>query len=323
MDSKTKISRIAWLLQNSFALYFGMLLIFAVFTFLCALRGIDFLTPTNISNIVVQSAITAVISIGASVVILSGGIDLSVGSVAAFVGMLMAFFVKSGIPIGFACVIGIMAGIIIGLINGLGISYAKIPALIMTLGMMSIARGGALAVNDGKPIANFPAELGLIANSTIFGIPIFVIYVLVFYAVMVMVMSKSKFGRHVYAIGGNEKAAVLSGVKVKSVSLAAYCIGGMFSAIGGVFLLSRLMYATPNAGSGYEMDAIASTVIGGIALSGGSGKLINTLVGALILSTLKAGLQMLNVPYSVQQMTTGLVIIIAVYFDKASERRAE
>ena len=308
---------------HSLTLYIGVVAVLLIFAVLCSLEGINFLKLETIGNIIVQSTIIAIIAIGSSMVIITGGIDLSVGSVVAFIGVFTGLVIKAGVPIAIACIIGILAGGIIGLINGLGITYGKIPAFIMTLGMMGIAKGAALAINDGKPVANFPQELNLIANSNILGIPSFIVYVIVLYVIMIIIMEKSVFGRHVYAIGGNEKAAKLSGVNVQRVQLITYTLGGVFAAIGGVFLLSRLLYGAPNAGTGYELDCIAAAVIGGIALSGGQGKLFNTWVGAIILSILKTGLQMLNVSSYIQAMVTGVVIILAVFLDKGAERKAE
>ncbi len=308
---------------HSMVIYIGVLLIFAVMALICRTQGINFVTGSNIANIIVQSTIIAVIAIGQSIVIITGGIDLSVGSVAGFASVLTGILIKAGFPIWVAVIIGLISGGVMGLVNGLGVTYGKIPAFIMTLGMLSIARGGAFALNEGKPVANFPQELNNIANSTILGIPSFIIYVIVLYVIMSFVMGKTKYGRNVYAVGGNEHAAKLSGVSVSRVQIITYCLGGLFAALGGVFLLSRLMYGSPNGGSGYELQVIAAAIIGGIALSGGQGKLVNTFVGAIILSTLNAGLQMLNVAFYIQQMVTGIVIILAVFFDKAEERRAE
>jgi ribose transport system permease protein len=155
------------------------------------------------------------------------------------------------------------------------------------------------------------------------GVPLSIVYVFVLYFIIIVVMGKTKFGRYIYAIGGNPSAAKLSGVRIKKVEISAYVLSGMFAAIGGIMLLSRLSYADPNAGSGYEMSAIASTVIGGISLSGGKGKIGNTLVGALILGSLTCGLQILNVPVYYQTIITGIVIIAAVFVDKSKERKAE
>ena len=316
-DRKKKIN------LHSLTLYIGAVLIFVVFTILCSFDGKNFISFENVTNIIVQSSIIAIVAIGSSVVVLTGGIDLSVGANAGFTGMVLGMLVVAGLPIWASCILSLAVGLGFGLLNGVGISFGKVPAFIMTLGMQGILRGASLAINDGMPVAGFPPELGDIANTTIFGLPIFIVYVLVLYVVMVVVMNKTKFGRYIYAIGGNVKAARLSGINTTAVEISAYCLTGVFSALGGIFLLSRLLYASPTAGTGYELDAIAAAVIGGIALSGGSGKIYNTLVGALILGTLKAGLQMLNVSSAIQQMAIGCVIILAVFFDKGQERKAE
>jgi ribose transport system permease protein len=189
---------------------------------------------------------------------------------------------------------------------------------------MQIARGLALLTTLGKPISRFPEGLGLIMNAKVAGdMPVSVLYVFSLYFMMMSVMSLTRFGRHVYAFGGNPNAARLSGVRIRRVEMAAYVLSGIFAAIGGIMLLSRLSYADPNAGNGYEMHAIAAAVIGGISLSGGRGRIGNTLVGALILGSLTCGLQILNVPTYCQTIVTGAVIIAAVYVDKSDERKAE
>ena len=193
----------------------------------------------------------------------------------------------------------------------------------MTLGVMQMAQGGALALNGGQPISGLPPALNQFAKMTILGIPAFVYCLLILYAVMVFVMKKTRFGRHVYSLGGNAQAARLSGINIRRVEIMVYALAGLFSAIAALMLIARLAYASPTSGNGYEMDAIASCVIGGIALSGGQGKLGNTLIGALILTILKNGLQMLDVSSYYQQIITGIVIVGAVLMDKAEERKAE
>ena len=189
---------------------------------------------------------------------------------------------------------------------------------------MQIARGLALLINGGQPISSFPKGLGSLMASKVLGtVPVTVIYVFVFYAVIIFVMAYTKFGRHVYSAGGNICAARLSGINVNRTVLMVYVLSGIFAAIGGIMLLSRLTYTDPNAGSGYEMNAIASAVIGGISLSGGKGKIGNTLVGAIILSTLTCGLQIMNVATYYQTIVTGIVIIAAVFADKKKERQSE
>lgn len=308
---------------STLTLYIGAVAILVIFTIVCQIAGKNFLTVSNIQNIITQSSVIAVIAIGASLVILTGGIDLCVGSIVGFVGIFTGLLIKGGWAVAPACLLAIAVGAVFGMINGAFVSYGKVPAFIVTLGSMQIARGLALLINSGKPISSFPPELSMIMNSKPLGIPISIIYVFVLYALIIVVMSYTRFGRHLYAIGGNPNAAKLSGVRVKRVEMSAYLLSGIFAAIGGVLLLSRLSYADPNAGSGYEMNAIASTVIGGISLSGGKGRIGNTLVGALILGSLTCGLQILNVATYYQTIITGIVIIAAVYADKAKERRAE
>ncbi len=311
-------------LISTMALYIGIVVIILVFTLLCGLKGIQYLSWSNITNIVVQSSIIGVMAIGASCVILTGGIDLSSGSMLAFDGMIFALLtVRHNVPVIVAFVITLVLGCLIGVLTGIGISYGKLPAFIMTLGVMQMAQGGALALNSGQPISGLPAELNQFARTTIGGIPTFAYCLLILYAIMVFVMGKTKFGRYVYSLGGNAQAARLSGVNIKRMEILVYMLAGLFSAIAALMLLARLAYASPTSGDGYEMDAIASCVIGGIALSGGQGKIGNTLIGALILTILKNGLQMLDVSAYYQQIITGLVIIGAVLMDKAEERKAE
>lgn len=308
---------------STLSLYIGAVAILVIFTVVCQLAGKNFLTFSNIQNIITQSSVIAVIAIGASIVILTGGIDLSAGSIVGFVGIFAGLMIKAGWPVPVACLLAIASGALFGVFNGAFVSYGKVPAFIVTLGSMQIARGLALLINSGKPISSFPEALSKIMNVKLLGVPISILYVFLLYAVIILIMEKTRFGRHIYALGGNAHAAKLSGVRVKRVEMSAYLLSGMFSAIGGVLLLSRLSYADPNAGSGYEMNAIASTVIGGISLSGGRGNIGNTLVGALILGSLTCGLQILNVATYYQTIITGIVIIAAVFADKAKERKAE
>ena len=278
-------------------LYLGLIVIFIVFAVICSMMGKNFLTLNNMFNIITQASIISIIAIGASLVIVTGGIDLSVGSIVGFVGIFGGLILKAGMPLAAMGVLCIAAGAAFGLVNGCLVSYGKVPPFIVTLGAMQIARGLALLINGGQPISSFPKGLGS--------------------------LMASKFGRHVYSAGGNICAARLSGINVNRTVLMVYVLSGVFAAIGGIMLLSRLTYADPNAGSGYEMNAIASAVIGGISLSGGKGKIGNTLVGAIILSTLTCGLQIMNVATYYQTIVTGIVIIAAVFADKKKERQSE
>lgn len=322
-SEENKISLKQRLNMQSVTLYIGMIAIFIVFSVISPIFGKNFLQWNNIMNIIVQTSIISVIAIGQTMIILTGGIDLSVGSIVAFVGIFMGLLLTWGVSLFLAIIIVIAIGALFGLINGAFISYGKIPAFIMTLGMMGIARGMTLAVNSGKPVSGFPPELEAIANFDLFGIPSFVIYVIVLYTLMFIILQKTKYGRYVYAVGGGRSAAKLSGINTSLIEMITYTISGIFTAIGGVLLMARLCYASPTAGDGYELDTIAAVVIGGISLTGGFGNLLNTLVGAIILGTLKNGLTILNVSSYYQQIVIGVAIILAVFFDKAKERHAE
>ena len=303
---------------SDWIIYIGMICIFVVFTIICSALGKQFLTLNNVMNIINQASINAVVAIGASLVILTGGIDLSVGSVVGFVGIFLALRLQEGMPIPVAIILCLV------LFNGILISYGKVPAFIVTLGSMQAVRGLAQIINGGQAVSGFPLEIGAVMKTKLFGvIPIGVLYVIVFYAVMILILSYTKFGRRIYALGGNEHAARLSGIKVKKLEVAVYVLCGIFAAFAGVMLLSRLLYADPSAGNSYEMNAIAASVIGGISMSGGKGRLANTVAGAIILATLTNGLQIMNVATYYQTVITGLVVIVAVFVDKRKERKAE
>ena len=318
MNTKHKINLSNWMI------YIGMVGIFLVFAIVCSAMGKNFLNLNNIMNIINQASINAIIAIGASLVILTGGIDLSVGSVVGFVGIFLAMNLKAGMSIPLAILLCLICGVAIGLFNGILVSYGKVPAFITTLGSMQAVRGLAQIINGGQAVSGFPLEIGAVMKTRFFGVvPIGVLYVAVFYTVMVLILSYTKFGRRIYAIGGNAHAARLSGIKVKRIEVSVYVLSGAFAAFAGVMLLSRLLYADPSAGNSYEMDAIAAAVIGGISMSGGKGRLANTVVGAIIPATLTNGLQIMNVATYYQTVITGLVIIIAVFADKQKERKAE
>lgn len=316
MEKKRTVNLSEWMI------YIGMVGIFLVFTLICSAMGKNFLTVNNIMNIINQASINAILAIGASMVILTGGIDLSVGSIVGFVGIFLAMNLKAGMSIPVAILLCLVCGALIGLFNGILISYGKVPAFITTLGSMQAVRGLAQIINGGQAVSGFPLDIGGVMKTKFFStVPIGVLYVVGFYLVMVLILAYTKFGRGVYAIGGNAHAARLSGIKVKKLEVTVYILSGIFAAFAGVMLLSRLLYADPSAGGSYEMNAIAAAVIGGISMSGGKGKLANTVVGAIILAALTNGLQIMNVATYYQTVITGLVVIIAVFADKRKERK--
>ncbi|WP_217162636.1 substrate-binding domain-containing protein [Streptomyces sp. AC512_CC834] len=279
-----------------------------------ALSG-DFLTADNLLNVGVQAAVTAILAFGVTFVIVSAGIDLSVGSVAALSATVLAWSAtEAGIPVALAVLLSIATGIACGLVNGFLISYGKLPPFIATLAMLSVGRGLSLVVSQGSPI-DFPDSVSHLGDTLGGWLPVPVLVMIVMGLITAFVLGRTYIGRSMYAIGGNEEAARLSGLRVKRQKLAIYAFSGLFAAAAGIVLASRLSSAQPQAAQGYELDAIAAVVIGGASLAGGTGKASGTLVGALILAVLRNGLNLLSVSAFWQQVVIGVVIALAVLFD--------
>ena len=274
-----------------------------------------FLTVSNLLNVMEQTAINAVIAVGMTFVIISGGIDLSVGSLVAFSGVLLASALQAPLPAGPAILVCLLAGSACGLVNGALITRGRLPPFIATLGMMSVARGAALVFTEGRPISGFEAGFRGLATGRVMMVPVPVLVTAAVYLLGHFVLTRTRFGRYVYAIGGNEEATRLSGVSVRFHKSMVYALAGLMSALASVLLTARLNSAQPIAGMMYELDAIAATVIGGTSLMGGSGTLPGTLVGALIMGVLRNGLNLLGISSFLQQIVIGLVIIVAVLVD--------
>ncbi|KPI29018.1 Periplasmic binding protein domain containing protein [Actinobacteria bacterium OV320] len=279
-----------------------------------ALSG-DFLTTDNLLNVGVQAAVTAILAFGVTFVIVSAGIDLSVGSVAALSATVLAWSAtQHGVPVVLAVVLAVTTGIAAGLVNGFLIAYGKLPPFIATLAMLSVARGLSLVISEGSPIA-FPDSVSHLGDTLGGWLPVPVLVMVVMGLIAAFVLGRTYIGRSMYAIGGNEEAARLSGLRVKKQKLAIYALSGVFAAAAGVVLASRLSSAQPQAADGYELDAIAAVVIGGASLAGGTGKASGTLIGALILAVLRNGLNLLSVSAFWQQVVIGVVIALAVLLD--------
>jgi ribose transport system permease protein len=280
-----------------------------------------FLTVSNLLNVLEQTALNAVDAVGMTFVIISGGIDLSVGSVLALAGICLALALEAGVPAPAAIGLALVVGTGCGLINGVLITRGRLPPFIATLGMMSVARGVALMLAEGRPISGFSEGFRAIATERLLAIPGPVLITIVIYAVAHFVLTRTVFGRTTYAIGGNEEAARLSGVQVLFHKTAVYGVAGLTSAAAAVVLTARLNSAQPTAGTMYELDAIAATVIGGSSLLGGEGTVTGTLIGALIMGVLRNGLNLLNVSSFLQQVVIGVVIIGAVLVDMSLKRQ--
>ena len=304
------VSGIRRLLLDNGALTALIVLVIAM----SALSG-DFLTTDNLLNVGVQAAVTAILAFGVTFVIVSAGIDLSVGSVAALSATVLAWSAtQHGVPVFLAVILAIATGIAAGLVNGFLIAYGKLPPFIATLAMLSVARGLSLVISQGSPIA-FPDSVSHLGDTLGGWLPVPVLVMIVMGLIAAFILGRTYIGRSMYAIGGNEEAARLSGLRVSKQKLAIYALSGVFAAAAGIVLASRLSSAQPQAADGYELDAIAAVVIGGASLAGGTGKASGTLIGALILAVLRNGLNLLSVSAFWQQVVIGVVIALAVLLD--------
>ena len=270
-----------------------------------------FFTISNMLIVMRQTSIVAFLAVGMSFVILGAGIDLSVGSVLAFSGAVGAGVMQNG-GIFFGILAGLALGAALGAFSGIVITKLKIPSFIATLAMMAIARGGTLVYTDGRPITGLPSSFAFLGRGYIGNVPFPIILMLIIFILAYIVLKLTRFGRYVYATGGNINAARASGIKVDNVIISTFAISGFLSGLTGMVLASRLNSAQPTAGMGYELDAIAAVVLGGTNLFGGEGELWGTLVGAFIMGILNNGLNMLNVSSFYQQVVKGIVILIAV-----------
>ena len=300
-----------------FGTLIGLLLLCAV---LWALTP-HFLTLSNLLNVVQQTSINAIVAAGMTFVIISSGIDLSVGSIVALSGVALGTLLQGGYPPAVAMAAAVAVGAGCGLLNGALVSVGRLPAFIATLGMMSVARGAALVFTEGRPVSGFDENFRWIATGSVGFIPAPVILMLVVYVLAHLVLTRTTFGRYVYAIGGNEEATRLSGVAVRFHKTAIYGVSGLMSAIAAIALTARLNSAQPIAGMMYELDAIAAVVIGGTSLMGGEGSLGGTLIGALIMGVLRNGLNLLGVSSFLQQIVIGGVIVGAVLVDTILKRQ--
>lgn len=280
----------------------------------------DFLTAENLLNVGIQAAVVAVLAFGMTFVIVAGGIDLSVGSVAALAAIVGGWAsISLGLSGPLVLLVGLLTGLVVGTVNGAAIAYIGLPAFIATLAMLSIARGLALVISEGSPLT-MPSAVTVLGDD-LGPMPIPVLVLVGAGLVAAFLLARTVVGRSMYAVGGNEEAARLSGLPVKRVTVIVYALSGLFAGLAGLLLAGRLGSAQPQAAFGYELDAIAAVVIGGASLSGGVGKATGTLIGALVLAVIRNGLNLLNVTAFWQQVVIGLVIAIAVAVDVLRRRR--
>lgn len=271
----------------------------------------------NIINIFKQTSINGILATGMACAILVGGFDMSVGSTVGLTGVIAALLAKGDTyPIAVPIIVSLIVGLIAGVLNGYSIAYMNIPAFVVTLGTQSIIRGLAYIVSGGKPVFGVSSAYEEIAGGKLFGsIPYLVVYYVIIAIIIGFILEKTVYGRRMYAVGGNRKAALVSGVDDRFIIMSAYMICGLMSGIAGMLSTSRTVSGAPLTGEGYELDAIAACVIGGFSMSGGSGKWYGMIIGALILSVMSNGLDILGVSSYYQKILKGLLIIIIVYID--------
>lgn len=294
--------------------YFIIIIFIALVIVLTLLRP-SFLSAANIVNILKQTSIIGILSFGMMFVIICGGFDLSVGSTIAFAGVLAGLLGQGNVPLILALIVALLAGLAVGIVNGIGVAYGNIPPFIMTLGTMTAVRGMALLAADGKPITGLSETYKAITANTFLGIPLLAVYFVIVIVICAFVLSKTVYGRRVYSCGGNLQAARVAGINTNFMRVSVFAIAGFLSGLCGFLLTSRVTIAQPQGADGYEMDAITACVIGGVSMSGGVGKAWGVVVGALLITVITNGLDVLGVSSYWQKIIKGIIIVVAVLMD--------
>ncbi|WP_114192392.1 ABC transporter permease [Edaphovirga cremea] len=292
----------------------GLLIIVGTFSMLSPV----FMTIPNLLNILQQSSINGIIALGMTLVIISGGIDLSVGPTAALSAVLGATLMVAGVPIPLAVMATLGVGALCGVFSGSLVAYAGLQPFIVTLGGLSLFRAMSLIFTNGNPIFGIPPEFRSVINTEVFGVPAPIVIVVTIAIILWVLMNKTPLGEYILAVGGNEEAARVAGVPVKRTKVTVFVISGMLASLASLILIGRLGAAEPTMGNLWELDAIAAAAIGGASLMGGKGSIIGTLIGAIILGSLRNGLTLLNIQAFYQLLATGLIIIIAMLIDRAT-----
>jgi inositol transport system permease protein len=312
-----KPARTHW--RELFAGRLGIVVTLVVLAGVLAVLNPNFLSAANLTNVIRQVSINGILAVGVTVVLLTGGVDLSLGSVVAVTGVVAAHLAHpGGYPLAVPIAAGILAGAACGAVNGVVVARCGVPSFIATLGMMTAARGLALVLSDGRPISNMSPALTRLAGD-VAGVPIPALILAAVAVAVAWTLKNVRWGRYLYAVGGNVQAARAAGIRVRGVAFLAYTLCGALAGLAGVVLASRITTGQPNAGVGYELDAIAAVVIGGTRLSGGVGGVGGTLLGVLLMGVIGNGLDLLNVPSYYQQIVKGLIIVGAVWFDRCHQ----
>lgn len=299
-----------------------ILIVYLIFFLLLSIFVKGFLTPNNLSNLVRQTSINGVIALGMTFVIISAGIDLSVGSVVGFAGMVTAVLMtQSGLDPFLSVIIGIVLGTLVGVLNGVLVFDGKVPPFIATLGTMTVFRGAIMLISGARMVSGMPDAFLNLAQINILGLPSLFIVWLITIIISAFILNMTRFGRNIYAIGSNQEAARLSGINIRWNIYAIYGFSALMSSIAGIMLISRLANGIPTAGTGYELDAIAAAVIGGASLNGAEGSILGTVIGAMLMSTLRNGGNLLGIDPFILQILIGALIVAAVLIDQIKKQK--
>jgi ribose transport system permease protein len=312
-EMRLNLSRSQKQLLSTFS---GLFLLGLVFTFLSPY----FFSVHNLLTVATQTAVIAIIAIGQTYVLITGGIDLAIGSNIALAGMISGLCMQANLPVPIAILAGLITGIVSGAVGGCLVAFAKIPPFIATLGTMTIARGVALTLTQAIPISGLPKSFTQFGTESTLGIPNPVIIMVLLVVIFGFILGKSKLGRHVYATGSNFEAARLSGVNTRKVIVSVYVFSGLLAAFAGLIMVGRIISAQPTAGDGYELDAVASSVIGGTSTMGGEGSAAGTFIGAFVIGVLRNGLNLVGVSPFIQKIIIGLVIVGSVFLDRIQRK---
>lgn len=300
---------------------YGIFIVFSIICLIISFISPQFLTVSNWTIIITQVSINALLAFGVTFVIITGGIDLSLGSIVAVAGVSAAMLAHpDSYPVLVPVFAGLFAGLMIGAFNGFIITKSKIAPFIVTLGTMTIGRGLALILSNGRPVSNLSESFAFIGSGKIMGIPVLIVILILIFILCSVILNKTILGRYIYAVGGNEQAARASGINVTQVKMAVYSISGLLAGLAGILLTSRITTGQPNAGAGFELDAIAAVVIGGTSTTGGKGTIAGTLIGVLLIGVINNSLDLLNVTSYYQQVVMGIIIIGAVVLDSMNQK---
>ena len=294
--------------------YFIFVIFIALVIVLTCLKP-SFIQPGNLVNILKQASINGILAFGMMFVIIAGGFDMSVGSTVAFTGVLAAMLGQGEYPLIVPLIVAMIAGLAVGVVNGVGVAVGDLPPFIMTLGTMTAVRGLALLISNGKPVIGISAEYKAIAASSVLGVPMLAVFLVVIILICSFVLAKTVYGRRVYACGGNLLAARVSGINTTKIRISTFAIAGLLAGLSGFLMTSRVTIGQPNAAESYEMDAITACVVGGVSMSGGVGKSWGVVVGCLLITVIANGLDIMGVSSHWQKIVKGAIIVLAVLLD--------